>query len=128
MAIRKIEAGRINTVTAAEYVGQKGVIFYDEDIGAFRLSDGSTIGGIPLNNSSSVDPEAEMAYAKRTDFISDNLIYRGEAVPGTATSASAWRIHRLILAEVDGDVTEEWAGGNALFDKVWDDRLTLSYS
>lgn len=71
--------------------------------------------------------ETEVAYAKRTDFISDLLLYRGEANPGTLDSAASWRIRRLIIG-VDNDVTEEWADGNSNFDNVWDDRLSLSYS
>lgn len=71
--------------------------------------------------------EEEMAYAKRTDFATESLIYRGEAAVGSATSASVWRIRRLTLA-ADDDVTEEWAGGTAEFDKIWDDRASLTYS
>ena len=71
--------------------------------------------------------EEEMAYAKQTDFVTDNLIYRGEAAVGSATSASAWRIRKLIIGN-DGDVSETWADGNANFDNVWDDRLSLTYS
>jgi hypothetical protein len=48
MTIQKIRSGRINTVVAEEYVGEHGTIFYNENIGDLRLSDGTTIGGIPL--------------------------------------------------------------------------------
>ena len=49
MTIKKIVAGRINTVTADEYIGESGTIFYNESLGDLRLSDGETVGGIPLN-------------------------------------------------------------------------------
>lgn len=71
-------------------------------------------------------PEEEMPYSKRTDFVSDSLIYRGEAAPGTLESAAGWRIRRLTLSG-DDDVTEEWADGNANFDNVWADRAILGY-
>lgn len=71
--------------------------------------------------------EEEMAYAKRTDFATESLIYKGEAVVGSATSAAVWRIRRLTIAS-DDDVTEEWAGGTAEFDKIWDNRAALAYS
>jgi len=71
--------------------------------------------------------EDEMMYAKRVDMVSDNLLYRGEAVVGSPTSAAAWRVRRITIG-VDGDVTEEWAGGNASFDKTWDGRLGYTYS
>ena len=70
--------------------------------------------------------EEEMPYAKRTDIVNDNLIYKGEANPGTLDSAAGWRIRRLVIGN-DGDVTETWADGNANFDNVWNDRVSLSY-
>ena len=74
-----------------------------------------------------IQPEELEMYAKRVDFISDTLLYRGEATPGSAESAAVWRIRRIAFA-ADDDVTEEWATGAATFDQVWDDRASLSYS
>lgn len=71
--------------------------------------------------------EEDMALAKRVDFVSDTLIYRGEALPGTAASSAAWRIKRISIAG-DDDVTEEWADGAATYSQVWDDRASLDYS
>ncbi len=71
--------------------------------------------------------EDQMIYAKRLDVISDQLMYRGEAAVGALESTSSWRIRRIDLG-VDGDVSEKWAGGNASFIHIWNDRLTLSYS
>ena len=69
-----------------------------------------------------------MAYAKRVDFSADGLtIYKGEAAVGSAESAAAWRIRKLTL-NAESDVTEVWADGDANFDNVWDDRLTIIYS
>ena len=48
MRVQKIKSGRVNGISAANYVGEKGQIFYNEDLGDLRLSDGSTMGGIPL--------------------------------------------------------------------------------
>lgn len=50
MPIQKIKSGRIITVQAETYVGEKGIIFYDEDTGVLRLSDGVTPGGIPVQS------------------------------------------------------------------------------
>lgn len=71
-------------------------------------------------------PESELVYSKRIDFISDSLLYRAEAEVGSAESAPVWRIRKVTIG-TDGDVTETWAGGTALFDKVWVDRLTYQY-
>jgi len=70
--------------------------------------------------------DEEMPYAKRVDFISDNELYKGEAVVGTLDSAPLWRIHKIIIG-VDNDVTETWASGSSTYDKVWSDRLTYTY-
>jgi hypothetical protein len=49
MSIRKLRAGRVPTVTAAEYVGQQGTIFWDEGTGTLHLSDGINPGGVLLS-------------------------------------------------------------------------------
>jgi len=48
MPIQKIKSGRIITVPVTEYIGQSGTIFYDEEIGELRLSNGITPGGRPI--------------------------------------------------------------------------------
>lgn len=70
--------------------------------------------------------EEESVFSKRVDFVTEDLIYRGEAAVGSANSASVWRIRRITF--VGDDVTEEWASGSAAFDKAWTDRATLGYS
>ena len=70
--------------------------------------------------------EEDMPYAKRTDFVTDSLIYRGEAEVGTADATEGWRIRRITIG-VDGDVTEEWAGGSSGFTNAWNNRASLSY-
>ena len=74
-----------------------------------------------------------MTYARRTDEVMDSpnpgetTFYKAEALPGTADSAPEWRIRRIVVTE-DCDSTETWADGDAEFDNVWDDRLTLTYA
>ena len=72
------------------------------------------------------DGEA-VKYARRIDVVSDTVMYKADALPGTSNAAAGWRISR-ITTNNEGDVTEEWAGGSADFDQVWDDRLSLIYS
>lgn len=71
--------------------------------------------------------EDEMTYAKRTDFVTETLLYKGEAAVGSVEGDAVWRIRRIVLG-VDDDVTETWAGGNASFDKVWTNRAGLTYT
>lgn len=72
--------------------------------------------------------EDDLVFAKRVDFVSDALLYRGEADPGSAESASVWRVRQITFAASDDDVAETWAGGTADFDKVWTDRAGFVYS
>jgi len=71
---------------------------------------------------------AQAGQATRVDFITDNLLYRGEAPAGTADAASGWRIRKITIGAVDGDVIETWADGNSNYDNVWDNRLSYTYT
>ena len=71
--------------------------------------------------------EGDEVLSKRTDFVGETTIYKGEAQVGASEGSAVWRIRQLLIG-VDGDVTEIWAGGTALYDKVWTNRLTYSYS
>ncbi len=70
--------------------------------------------------------EGETMYSKRVDFISDNLLYRGEAIPGSPTTTPVWRVRKITIS-VDGDIEELWADGTPEFIKVWDNRLSYTY-
>ena len=50
MTIQKIKSGRILNVNAETYVGNEGQIFFDEQTGLLRLSNGVTPGGIPVTS------------------------------------------------------------------------------
>lgn len=66
-----------------------------------------------------------MPYAKRTDFVGDDVIYKGEARPGTLDAEPAWRISRITL--VGDDAAEQWAGGTAEFVHAWSAREGYAY-
>jgi hypothetical protein len=68
--------------------------------------------------------------SRRSDFVGETIIYRGESAPGSAESASVWRIKRIeFVTGGDGkqDIQEKWANGNADFTNAWIDRSTLEY-
>jgi hypothetical protein len=48
MPIQKIKSGRVNIPDIETYIGDNGIIFFDELQGELRLGDGITPGGIPL--------------------------------------------------------------------------------
>lgn len=82
---------------------------------------------LPLTDTLAAVGDDDMAYSKRVDFVTEDQLYRGEAAVGTSESSPAWRIRRIIISP-DGDISEMWAGGSALFNKSWDLRATYTYS
>lgn len=46
MPIQKIKSGRVVTVNVESFIGDKGILFYDEEEGSLRLGDGRTPGGV----------------------------------------------------------------------------------
>lgn len=83
--------------------------------------------GIPGPQGPAGQSEEDMQYAKRLDSVSSTEMYKGEAAVGSLTTSALWRIQKIIFGN-DGDVTITWADGNANFDNIWDNRLSLSYS
>jgi len=71
--------------------------------------------------------EDEKVYSKRVDFVSDSLLYKGEAAVGSSESDSVWRIRKIEIFP-DGDISETWANGTANNSHVWVNRLTYNYS
>lgn len=73
----------------------------------------------------------QVATTTRTDTIDPDVLpevtYRGDATPGTLTSAAAWRIRRMTI-QSDGDIEVLYADGDDSYDNIWDNRLSLSYS
>jgi len=59
-----------------------------------------------------------------TDSGDSNIEYLGEAAIGTATSAASWRIKEI--DSTSGTVIQ-WAG-TGVFDQVWDNRESLTYT
>lgn len=56
------------------------------------------------------------------------LVYFADALPGTVTSASTWRIRKL-LYDGNGNFTRLlWPNGDTSNSFVWDDRGSYTYS
>ena len=65
-------------------------------------------------------------YALQYDDAGAGVTYIGEALPGTDTTASGWRIKRTTVS--GSDIMIEWADGDSMFNNIWDNRELLSYS
>ncbi len=59
------------------------------------------------------------------DEVSEELIYIGEAVPGSLETAAAWRIRKI---DMSSGTVIEWADGDRNFDNRWDQRAQKIYS
>lgn len=53
-----------------------------------------------------------------------NVTYLGKSLPGTATSAAAWKIAKI---DTNSNVNMKWAGLGE-FNQIWDNRTSLTYS
>jgi len=103
-------------------LGNDGDTYTDADNGDIWLKTSGTwsLQGSPslalITQLDSIDPLAV-----------PEVIYKGEAVPGTATSAAAWRVSRITI-QSDGDIAILFGNGTSNFTNIWDNRLSLSYS
>lgn len=66
----------------------------------------------------------QVTFRVREDSGDANILYVGEAAPGSAESAAVWRIVKIDLTTLaDG----YFADSNDSFDNVWADRESLTY-
>ena len=61
--------------------------------------------------------------------INDNgdPVYMGRAKPGSLASSPCWQIRKFSYSGISL-ISIQWASGTAIYDKVWDDRATYTYS
>ena len=67
----------------------------------------------------------------RGEYTGSNLIYKGYATPGTATSAGDWQIAKITYS--GSNITQiDWPEENSIpsseFKFIWDNRATYTYS
>ena len=66
-------------------------------------------------------------WTTKMEYTGNNVIYVGEAQPGSSTSAVVWRIKKFTYS--GNFVTDiKWAGGTSAFNKIWDSRTSYTYS
>lgn len=81
-------------------------------------------GSVSINGT--VDTE-EVKYTTNLDQASPTVMYIGNAVAGTSTASSSWRVKKLTF-DVNGGFVMQWADGDTSFNNVWNNRASLSYS
>ena len=67
------------------------------------------------------------SYTILIEYIGNNPIYIGEAVSGSLSSTTVWRIKKITYS-VNNPTKIEWANGTTNFDKEYDERATYTYS
>jgi hypothetical protein len=83
MATQRIFASRTK-VTASDYIGHKGMLFYDETTGVLRIGDGVTPGGNPIGvnanivTTESIVPDADNVYGIGTEQLRWNHLHLGD--------------------------------------------------
>lgn len=128
----------INTVTETSVVTQTSddtVIVEGDDTQIVVQEDTTTVieaedGSVTISDVGVQGPAAEedVPFASRVDFIGDDRILKGQAQPGTLDADNAWRIQEITFVGTDEDVEIRWASANSNFDKIWNDRLTYTYT
>lgn len=74
---RKIKAGLVK-IDSSEFVGEPGQIFFDVESGEMRLSNGNTIGGIPVTGgalaNTTVLSQPFAVWATGNDILADGQL------------------------------------------------------
>jgi hypothetical protein len=128
MPVQKIKSGRIITVQANTYVGDKGVIFYDEDTPELRLSDGITPGGILFTSGSGGTGTYVLVTATNTrlggikvgpglSISADGTLSATTATSGVSDSFKTIKVNsQTDLVAVGADTIEFKAGNGILIE------------
>lgn len=67
----------------------------------------------------------DVPLALKIDEASATITYLGQAKPGTASSSPLWRVKKI---DTSSGVAITFADANDLFDNVWDNHASLTYS
>lgn len=73
--------------------------------------------------------EATDHWTIATDYdVSNNPIYIGKAKIGSSKASAVWQIRKITYDRNNNATDVQWANGNEVPDKVWEDRINLDYS
>lgn len=109
MAIRKIQAARVITLSENQFIGEKGTLFYSELSGFLRVSDGHTPGGIPVYAGSELSLLRDVAIV---DPVSgQTLVYDGSKwVNTTATNSLLNGLSDVEINNLQSGEVLQWNG------------------
>ena len=84
-----------------------------------------TVAGVEYDGANIVRKQSEQTATRIDDTTTANTTYIGKAPIGSATSSAVWQISKL---DTSSGLIKTWADGDASFNNVWDDRVSISYS
>ena len=74
-----------------------------------------------------VQLEATLLFKQKLSYSGSNIEYIGYAAPGASESSQEWVIMKYTYSG-DNMTDKKFAGGNANFDKAWNERANYDYS
>lgn len=60
--------------------------------------------------------------------VDGNLVYLGKAIPGSSQGEPVWQISKFIYDVDNNLISILWANGNTLFENIWNNRVSYTYS
>lgn len=65
---------------------------------------------------------------KKSEVVSDTVVYRGEAAVGSAESSAVWRVRKITITYgSQTTVFSSWANGDDGFTHSWTNRASYTY-
>ena len=69
------------------------------------------------------------SYTIAIDYnASNNPVYIGKSNPGSTKGDSLWQIRKITYNASNNPIDVQWANGVCSFDKIWDNRVSYTYS
>ena len=130
MTIQKIRSSRVTSITADTFIAEKGMIFFNEDLGDLRLGDGITAGGIPISYDLPTATDSTLGGVK----IGENILFNNGVISvsnnyhdlvnkpvipydiSQLTDTSAMLQHLISVQHMDGGGPTSVYGGTTAFD------------
>lgn len=122
-----------NDALLVEQVAEVDVLTESVEVAAFEVTNEVTdllsegIQGPPGAPSSGSGDST--VYDQRSELVSEALVYRAEAVPGTDDAEPKWRIRRISIA-INGaqiSASTQYANGSSAFVHQWTQRGSYDY-
>jgi hypothetical protein len=119
MPLQKVKSARVITVSADSFVGDKGLLFFDEDVPTLRLGDGITPGGIVISTGGGSTSSYVLPIASPTVLggikIGSNLTISPDGVlsvsSGTAAAFKTIVVNTSTSLIAQGEDTVEFIAG-----------------